>query len=179
MESVTMSLFVILVVVILGGSGAKFKLTSSAFENGKPIPTKYASAYVPGGKNISLPLSWSGTPSGTKSFALTVVDLHPIANNWVHWAVINIPSTVASLPDGASRKHLPPGSKELYNSFGDVGYGGPGPPKGSGPHKYEITIFALNVDTLGLTLNASLSAFTKAIEGKVIASAKVVGVYER
>lgn len=179
MESVTMSLFLILVAVILGGSSMKFKLTSSAFQNGKPIPTKYASAYVSGGKNISFPLSWSGTPGGTKSFALTVVDLHPIANNWVHWAVINIPGTAASLPEGASRKHLPSGSKELYNSFGDLGYGGPGPPKGSGPHKYEVTIFALNVDSLDLTLNASLSAFTKAIEGKVIGSTKIVGVYER
>jgi Raf kinase inhibitor-like YbhB/YbcL family protein len=179
MESVTMSLFLVFVVVILGGIVPKFKLTSSAFDNGKPIPTKYASVYVSGGKNISLPLSWTGTPNETKSFALTVVDLHPIANNWVHWAVINIPGTVVSLPEGASRKHLPSGSKELYNSFGDLGYGGPGPPKGSGPHKYEITIFALNVDTLDLTLNASLNAFTKAIEGKVIGSAKVAGLYER
>lgn len=50
MESVTMTLFLILVAVVLGGSSIKFKLTSSAFENGKPIPTKYASAYISGGR---------------------------------------------------------------------------------------------------------------------------------
>jgi len=178
MEEGLICLFLIPVMTILG-SEAKFRLASSAFQNGKPIPTKYASSYIPGGNNISLPLSWSGAPKETKSFALTIVDLHPIANNWVHWLVIDIPHDVKLLTEGVSGKHMPAGSKELYNSFGDSGYGGPGPPKGSGVHKYEVTIYALSVDTLGVTDNASLTAFTKAIEGKVVATAKVVGIYER
>ena len=178
MEEGLISLFLIPVMTILG-SEVKFRLVSSAFQDGKPIPTKYASSYVPGGKNISLPLSWGGTPKETKSFAITIVDLHPVANNWVHWLAIGIPHGAKSLAEGASGKHMSAGSKEFYNSFGDPGYGGPGPPKGSGPHKYEMTIYALCVDTLSLTANASLDAFKKAIDGKVIATAKVVGVYER
>lgn len=174
-----MSLFLILVLAMIGEGGVKFKLVSSAFENGKPIPTKYASAYIPGGKNISIPLSWSGAPKDTRSFALTIVDLHPVANNWVHWAVMNIPGNATSLHESASGRHLPAGTKELYNSFGDLGYGGPGPPKGSGQHKYEVTLYALNVEKLDVTANASLDALRKMIEGKVIATAKVVGVYER
>ena len=164
---------------VVAEASAKLKLHSSAFEDGKTIPTKYAYTYIPGGKNISIPLSWSGAPAETKSFALAIVDLHPIANNWVHWFVINMPKNVTSLPESASTKHMPSGSKELYNSFGELGFGGPGPPKGSGAHKYEITLYALNVEKLELTDNASLIAFKKAIEGKVVATAKIIGVYER
>ena len=51
-----------------------------------------------GGKNISLPLAWTDTPAGTKSFALSIVDPHPVARNWVHWLVINLPAGAASLP---------------------------------------------------------------------------------
>lgn len=169
----------IAIVLALGGQNATFTLSSSAFGDGKAIPTKYASRYIPGGKNISLPLSWSNIPAGTKSFALSMIDLHPIAHNWVHWIVVNIPNTVVSLAESSSTKSMPPGSKELYNSFGERGYGGPGPPKGSGVHNYEITIYALNVDKLDLSENASLTAFKKAIEGKIIAAAKIVGTYER
>jgi hypothetical protein len=165
--------------VALAGSGTTFNLFSLAFPNGKPIPTKYASAYVNGGKNISIPLSWSGIPEGTRSFALSVIDLHPAANNWVHWLVIDIPPTAESLKEGSSGRNLPSGAKELYNSFGDLGYGGPGPPKGSGLHKYEVTLYALNVDTLDLTANATLKAFRTVVDPHIAGIARLIGVYER
>ncbi|MBI4547629.1 MAG: YbhB/YbcL family Raf kinase inhibitor-like protein [Ignavibacteriae bacterium] len=155
------------------------KLSSSIFQDGKPIPTKHAYHGVTGGQNVSLPLSWSGVPAETKSFALSIVDPHPIANNWVHWFVINIPKDATSLAEGASGASMPAGSKELYNSYGTMGYGGPQPPKGSGPHPYEVTLYALNVEKLDLSANASLNAFKKALEGKVITSAKITGIYER
>ena len=120
------------------------KISSSAFPNGKPIPSKYAQLGVTGGENLSIPLSWSDRPSNTVSFALTIVDPHPVAKNWFHWGVVNIPPSVTSLPEGASGKSLPQGAKELYNSYGSPGYGGPQPPKGSGQHPYVITIYALN-----------------------------------
>ena len=179
MESSFVLILFMVVCAVVMEAGSKFRLHSSAFEDGKSIPTKYAYTYIPGGKNISVPLSWSGVPAETKSFALIIVDLHPIANHWVHWFVINIPKNVTSLPESVSTKQMPVGSKELYNSFGERGYGGPGPPKGSGAHKYEITLYALNVEKLELNENASLTAFKKVIEGKVISIAKVVGVYER
>jgi hypothetical protein len=74
---------------------------------------------------------------------------------------------------------MPQGSKELDNSFGWNGYGGPQPPKGSGPHKYEITLYALNVEGFDLDKHTSLKTFQKAIEGKIIATAKTVGLFER
>jgi Raf kinase inhibitor-like YbhB/YbcL family protein len=160
----------------LGGSD--MEISSSAFKDGEKIPIQYVMPGA-GGKNISVPLSWKNTPSGTKSFALSMVDPHPIAQNWVHWLVINIPSNVTFLEEGASRKKLPQGSMELKNSFGDIGYGGPQPPKGTGDHPYVFTLHALNVEKLDLGASTSLSTFKKALEGKVLGSATITGKYGR
>ena len=161
-------------------AGAKFNLSSSAFVEGKAIPAQYANTGVSGGKNVSPPLNWANAPDPAKSFALACVDRHPIANNWVHWLVINIPRTATGLVEGASRSEkLPAGAKELQNTFGTAGWGGPQPPRGSGSHQYEFLLYALNVDTLNLNPNTTLSAFNKAVEGKVIATAKLIGTYER
>jgi Raf kinase inhibitor-like YbhB/YbcL family protein len=154
------------------------EIASAAFKDGSKIPIQYV--MVPaGGKNLSIPLFWKNIPPGTKSLALSIVDPHPIAQNWVHWVVINIPPAAVSLPEGASRKNMPVGSKELKNSFGDAGYGGPQPPKGSGEHPYVVTLYALNVDKLDLQAGISLAAFQKAMEGKVIQTASMTGKYER
>ena len=67
----------------------------------------------------------------------------------------------------------------MKNSFGDIGYGGPQPPKGSGEHPYVVTLYALTVEKVDLGSSASLSAFKKALEGKVIQSATITGKYER
>jgi Raf kinase inhibitor-like YbhB/YbcL family protein len=160
----------------LGGDA--MEIVSSAFKDGEKIPIQYVMPGA-GGKNISVPLSWKNTPSGTKSFALSMVDPHPIAQNWVHWLVINIPANVTFLEEGASRKKLPQGSMELKNSFGDMGYGGPQPPKGTGDHPYVFTLYALNVEKLDLGVNTSLSSFKKAIEGKILGSATITGKYGR
>ena len=154
------------------------EIQSSAFKDGGKIPIQFVMVAA-GGKNLSLPLSWKNVPPGTKSFALSMVDPHPVAQNWVHWFVIDIPADTTSLPEGASRKKMPPGSTELRNSFGDVGYGGPQPPKGSGEHPYVITLYALTVEKVELGANTSLAAFKKMVEGKAILSASITGKYER
>jgi len=74
---------------------------------------------------------------------------------------------------------MPAGAVELKNSFGDAGYGGPQPPKGSGEHPYVVTLYALNVDKLDLGISVSLPAFKKALEGRVIQAATITGKYER
>ncbi len=154
------------------------EISSSAFKDGEKIPIQYVMPGA-GGKNISIPLAWKNVPPGTKSFALSVVDPHPVAQNWVHWLVINIPSSVTIFEEGASRKKMPAGSVELRNSFGDIGYGGPQPPKGTGDHPYVGTLYALNVEKLDVGTSTSLSAFKKAIEGKVIGTASLTGKYGR
>ncbi|MHB8066724.1 MAG: YbhB/YbcL family Raf kinase inhibitor-like protein [Desulfobaccales bacterium] len=154
------------------------KLTSTAFTDGGKIPVPYVMPGA-GGKNVSLPLSWMDAPPGTKSFALSLVDHHPVARNWVHWLVINLPADAHALTAGASRKQMPAGALELQNSFGDPGYGGPQPPKGTGDHPYVATIYALNVPHLDLGSRTSLAAFQQALEGKVLASASLTGYFGR
>lgn len=158
--------------------GGAMEITSSAFKDQRKIPIQHVMPGA-GGKNISIPLTWKNVPSGAKSFALSIVDPHPVAQNWVHWLVINIPKEVTSLEEGASRKKMPSGSAELKNSFGDIGYGGPQPPKGTGDHPYVVTLYALNVEKLELGVSTTLSVFKKAIEGKVIESATITGMYGR
>lgn len=176
-------IFLILVLILLlisqnvSGGGA-MEISSSAFKDQGKIPIQYVMPGA-GGKNISIPISWKNVPAGTKSFALSIVDPHPVAQNWVHWLMINIPKEVNSIDEGASRKKIPSESIELKNSFGDIGYGGPQPPKGTGDHPYVVTLYALNVEKLELGVNTSLSAFKKAIEGKVIEPASITGMYGR
>ena len=161
---------------VLGG--AAMELTSSAFKDQGRIPIQYVMPGA-GGKNVSIPLQWKNPPKETKSFGLSVIDPHPVAQNWVHWFVINIPKDVTSLEEGASRKKMPAGSVELKNSFGDIGYGGPQPPRGTGDHPYVVTLYALNVEKLDLGVNTTLAGFKKAIEGKVVETATLTGKYSQ
>jgi hypothetical protein len=155
------------------------KITSSAFQEDRSIPTKYAYHGVEGGRNISLPFSWTQIPPGTKSFALSIVDPHPVAKYWVHWFVVNIPNYATEIAEGASGKLMPKGSKELLNTYGTPGYGGPEPPKGSGAHPYVVTLYAMNVESIDLPEKTTLAEFDKALFGKAIATAIITGMYER
>jgi Raf kinase inhibitor-like YbhB/YbcL family protein len=161
---------------VLGGE--RMEILSSAFKDGERIPIQYVMPGA-GGNNISIPLAWKNIPAGTKSFCLSIVDPHPVAQNWVHWLVINIPAQVTSIEEGASKKKMPRGSIELKNSWGEIGYGGPQPPKGTGDHPYVVTLYALNMEKVDLGVNTTLSAFKKAIEGKGIGSASITGKYGR
>lgn len=170
--------------VIFGGiqnhasGGGNMKVTSSVLKEGGKIPIQYVMVAA-GGKNSSVPLSWSDVPQGTKSFALSMVDPHPVAQNWIHWLVINLPRTANSLEEGASGKKMPVGAMELKNSFGEIGYGGPQPPKGTGEHPYVFTLYALSVEKLDLGVNTPLGTFQKAMAGKILGSASLTGKYER
>jgi len=154
------------------------RITSPAFSDGGTIADKYVMQGI-GGKNISIPLKWDDSPSGTKSFALSIVDIHPVAREWVHWLAVNIPANVNSIPEGASGKAMPRGCFELANSFGGIGYGGPQPPKGTGDHPYVITLYALNVEKLPLSFNTSLSDFRKSLIKKILVTVSTTGKYGR
>lgn len=169
---------VFLFVTALAQGGNAMELKSSAFADGDKIPQKYVMPGA-GGQNLSLPLQWSGAPDGTKSFALSIVDPHPVANNWVHWLVINLPPDTSNLAEGASGKKMPAGALELNSSWRKPGYGGPQPPPGTGDHPYVVTVYALKVDKLDLKPATDLAGFQKALEGKVLDSAKITGYYGR
>src|SRR5688572_10217440 len=65
------------------------RVTSPAFQDGQPIPDKYAT-----GENISPPLAWQNLPAGTKSVAVMVEDPDaPGVHPFVHWIIYNIVPT--------------------------------------------------------------------------------------
>lgn len=145
------------------------------------IPRKHAHRRVEGGENVSPPLMWSDVPPGTMQLCLSAIDLHPVARRWVHWAVVGIPREAKGIPEGASgsKDRMPPGCRELSNSYGEVGYGGPNPPRGSGPHEYRFTLYALDSDRpvpSGLLSSPSLE---RQIRDSLLASAEVTGTFER
>ena len=151
-----------------------FLLQSEGFENGADIPVKYARYVMPGGQNISAPFSWSNAPAGTKSFALAVIDRS--ANDWVHWMVVNIPAGVNSLPEGVSgTAQMPEGAQELVNTFRQPGYGGPQPPRGTGVHQYETTVYALSTEKVDLSGEATVDELEEAVRPNLLGSAKMVG----
>jgi Raf kinase inhibitor-like YbhB/YbcL family protein len=158
--------------------GQAMQLTSSAFKDGGKIPQQYVMPGA-GGQNLSLPLTWSRAPAGTKSFALTIIDPHPVARNWVHWLVADLPGDAASLAEGASGKKMSQGAVELKNSWGASAYGGPQPPQGTGDHPYVVTLYALSVPKLDLKPTAGWAELKQAMEGKILASATITGYYGR
>jgi Raf kinase inhibitor-like YbhB/YbcL family protein len=158
--------------------GTMLTLTCTAYDNSDSIPPQYTHHSIKG-KNISPGFSWKDTPPTTKSFAFSIIDPHPVAKNWIHWLVIDIPFNVRELTEGASRSaRMPKGAREIQNTYGEQGYGGPAPPAGSGPHPYVATLYALNVEKLELRGDTSLRLFLRAIEGKVIEEASLTGFYE-
>ncbi len=154
------------------------QITTSAFQDGGKIPLQFVMPGA-GGQNVSVPLAWSNPPAGTKSLALSMVDPHPVAHNWVHWLVINLPPDAGSISQGASGRNMPPGAMELKNSFGKVGYGGPQPPPGSGDHPYVFTLYALSVPKVEVSQNTNLAGFKQALEGKILATATITGYFGR
>ncbi|MFA5097766.1 MAG: YbhB/YbcL family Raf kinase inhibitor-like protein [Candidatus Margulisiibacteriota bacterium] len=152
-----------------------FKLSSSAFEDGEVIDLQYAGPGIKGGGNISLPLTWEGAPNDTVSFSISMVDLTD--NNLIHWAVLNIPSWVTNISRAASPWYMPYACSELRNAFGTIGYAGPDPEKGSGPHVYEITLYALN-RTIDIKGNPSFEDIRHHVFGAVMGKASIRGKFE-
>jgi Raf kinase inhibitor-like YbhB/YbcL family protein len=152
-------------------------LTSTAFQPSGAIPPVYTCQ----GKDISVPLEWSGLPAGTRSLALIVDD--PDAPDpavpkmtWVHWVLYNIPPAATGLPEGVHARSLPAGTLEGSNDWGRTGYGGPCPPVGR--HRYFFKLYALDVvlPDLGTPDKKRLE---RAMKGHVLAQQELVGTYAK
>lgn len=153
------------------------QLQITGYEEGGRMPVKFATVDG-GGQNVSIGVSWTPLPAA-QSYAVLFDDKHPIANNWVHWLVVDIPNTVTELAEEASPMGMPSGSRELMTSWGRPGYGGPQPPVGSGDHEYVVRLYALDVPKLDVDEKISRSDFLKAIEGHVITKEEYSGWFER
>ncbi len=151
----------------------ELKVTSTVFQQGGVIPAQYTCD----GADISPPLTWTGGPGGTQSYALIADDPDAPVGTWVHWVLYNIPATATSLPENVAKKEsLSDGTVQGVNDFKRYGYGGPCPPGGT--HRYFFKVYAL--DTVlktgpGLTKKKLL----REIEGHILGQGELMGTYSR
>jgi Raf kinase inhibitor-like YbhB/YbcL family protein len=82
------------------------------------------------GEDVSPPLAWSGVPEGTASLALVVDDPDAPSGTFTHWLAWGIDPAASVLGEGEAAP------VEGQNDFGSVGWRGPCPPPGHGPHRY-------------------------------------------
>lgn len=142
------------------------KIESSAFENNGMIPAEYTCD----GVNINPQLTIGGIPAGAESLVLIVDDPDAPGGTWVHWTVWNIDPLVTEIPENS----IPMGAVEGVTDFGKTGYGGPCPP--SGTHRYFFKLYALDT-TLELDSSAAVQDINEAMDGHILESAELVGLY--
>lgn len=200
------------------------KLTSNSFPNGGVMPGRCAFAvkapkgHVRLSDNLSPELTWSGVPSTARSLVMLCTDpdvpskpddvnqedrevpLKLARTTFVHWVMVDIPSTVSQLPEGACSRGVtargkkdppgPKGSRQGLNSYTDwfagdadmageyLGYDGPCPPwNDSVVHHYQFEIIATDLDRCPVEGNFTEREVRAAIEGHVLGSARLVGRY--
>ena len=113
----------------------KLKVEISAWQNGTPIPDKYAfcvpdeNQHATMGENCSPEISWNGAPAGTASFTLichdpdvptdvSIVNKEKVAIpsehprfSFYHWVLADIPVDVNQLAEGAESDGITPRGK--------------------------------------------------------------------
>jgi len=150
------------------------ELSSSAFQEGGEIPTKYTCE----GQDVSPAITWSEPLVGTQSFALIMDDPDAPVGVFTHWVLFNLPADSRGLPEAVpAQAQLPDGSLQGKNDFGKIGYGGPCPPP-SRPHRYQFTLYALD-QTLDLKAGASKKQVLDAMQGHILAQGRLTGTYQR
>jgi Raf kinase inhibitor-like YbhB/YbcL family protein len=168
----------------IAGAASALTLTSPDIKPGGRIADEQVfNGFGCTGQNLSPALTWSGAPKGTKSFALSVYDPDaPTGSGFWHWVVFNIPADATGLPKGAGDPkgdNAPKGAVQSRTDFGTPGYGGPCPPKGDKPHRYQFTIFALDTDKLDTDENSSPAFVGFNVHFHTLAKSTLTGRYGR
>jgi len=149
------------------------KVTSSAFQDGGSIPSKYTCD----GADVSPPLQWDSAPEDTKSLAVICDDPDAPMGTFVHWVLFNLPAEIRELTENVpTGETLPNGAKQGTSDFGRTGYGGPCPP--SGTHRYYFKIYALDSE-IDLPAGARKPDLLKAMEGHILVQGQLMGKYKR
>jgi hypothetical protein len=156
------------------------KIESSAFSPGQPIPQKYAQD----GQNVSPPLRWSGVPASARELVLLVEDPDapkPFPNPFIHWVLYKIPPSTTALHEGVLTEKtlaMPNGAMQGQNSAGKIGYVGPAPPPGHGPHHYHFKLLALDTE-LSVAPALDRDALKVLMAEHIVDQTELVGTYEK
>lgn len=148
------------------------RLTSSAFQEGGKIPSKYTCE----GANVNPELSISNVPRQAKSLVLIMDD--PDVPEFVrkdrmydHWVIFNMPPTTTHIPENSQ----PPGIPGK-NTSGGFNYIGPCPPDRE--HRYFFKLYALDCE-LDLPKGASKTEIEQAMKGHILTQTQLMGRYEK
>ncbi len=139
--------------------------SSSAFVNNGKFPKKYTCDSL----GVSPPLSWTGAPSGTNSYAITMHHMASASDKHVYMLIYNIPSTVTSISESVSGVGL--FGMNTVNS--NTSYSPPCS-QGPGDKAYIFTVYALSsapvftVPQSQVTMDILLSAISSKTLGTSI-----------
>jgi Raf kinase inhibitor-like YbhB/YbcL family protein len=151
-----------------GGMEMTINVSSDAFNEGENIPKKYSCD----GDNISPVISWAGIPAGTQSLAMIMDDPDAPSGTFVHWVIYNLPSSMTTLPEGASGS-----GTQGANGARKLGFTGPCPPKGPA-HRYFFKVYALD-QKLSLKEGATKKDLENAMKGHILGQGQLMGKYGR
>jgi Raf kinase inhibitor-like YbhB/YbcL family protein len=138
-------------------------VSESAFSH-DTMPTKFTCS---GPQRTTPPLTWAGTPAGTKSIALVVDDSDAPITPYVYWVVFNIKPGTSAMLEG----QVPTGAHTAKGTAGSDQYNAPCP--GPGGHSYRFTVYALN-SVLNLPQDAPLQDTWEAIAAATIGRGRLV-----
>jgi Raf kinase inhibitor-like YbhB/YbcL family protein len=161
----------------------EFALWSDTINDGQTLPLYHVYDHFGcGGKNVSPQLRWSGAPTGTKSFAISMFDPDAGSKGWWHWMVLNIPVDVNAIRDDAGNpknKRLPTGAVQIKNDFGAQGYSGACPSEGGNTHRYRFNVYALDVETLPAREDSNTSEVKALLDKHTIQVQTITTTYKR
>ncbi len=103
---------------------------------------------------------------------MIVEDPDAPGRTFTHWLAWGIPAEAPGLAEGEASP------LEGRNDFGAVGYRGPCPPVGHGPHRYLFRLHALDAEP-EVAAGGSRRALEASLEGHVLETAELVGTYAR
>ena len=149
-------------------------ITSPDFKNNEFLPAKFTGE----GQDISPALEWTDILPNTASIALIMDDPDAPSGLFTHWVIFNIPPASKGLPQAVPDKPvLEDGSIQGKNSARTIGYYGPYPPPGK-PHRYQFHLYALDM-MINPKSGVSGKEVLEAMQGHVIQSAMITGIYRR
>ncbi len=156
--------------IVRGSVPDSITVTSPAFRDGAPIPTRFACKQE-GGQGKTPPLRWSVASTGVGAQALVVDDPDAPGGAYVHWVLFNIDATANEILEGVVPRH----ALQAANTSGKAGYSPPCPPKGEF-HRYRFTVYALR-DRVRLPNGARLDKVLAEIAERVVSRGRMTAEF--
>jgi Raf kinase inhibitor-like YbhB/YbcL family protein len=203
------------------------KLWSDSFKDGAAIPAEFAFARPDPATRVRLAenrnphLAWNDIPSGTASLVLLCIDgdaptvgtdvnqegrtlpVEMPRGDFFHWALVDIPPTLSSLPAGSQSDGVTPrgkpgpaataGGMALRHGTNDYtgwfandpdmngryfGYDGPCPPwNDEQVHHYIFRLYAIDVERLPVEGEFTALQACQALHGHILDEAQIIGTY--